>query len=261
LQLEDRLRRQIVAAWIVASVLAACLSAVLYAWNRERLPESALTNAGVRLGDVLDVKANGRSVAVLPFQSSDGSTSGLGAYCAQMVASVLARRPSTFKLVDRSHLHAVLEEHKLAASALVDPRSAGRLGRLQAAQVLVTGTVYSTPGGLFVRLTAVEAETGAIVSAESLLLPTTRTLSALLNQTVALPSSQVSVPPVNSTSVADTSVDFFVKNWPWLWSVLIVPGFAWLARRAWRKRGSAESQVDSSSAGEGGAVPRNHTSP
>ena len=80
---------------------------------------------------------------------------------AQMLITDLADLPE-IRVVERTRLKAVLEEHKLAASGKVDAASAARVGKLLGAHALVLGSFFDLAGTLRVDARVVEVETGKI---------------------------------------------------------------------------------------------------
>jgi tetratricopeptide (TPR) repeat protein len=66
------------------------------------------------------------------------------------------------KVVDRVVLDRLLSELNLGSSDLADPGTALRLGRVMAARVMGTGTLFTMPGDTLVNLRLVDTETSAI---------------------------------------------------------------------------------------------------
>lgn len=97
----------------------------------------------------------------------------------------LALRAKGYRVIDRTHLKAILQEHKLAASGVIDPATARQLGKLAGVDTLITGTL--TPLGDSVRLSvkALDAETAAMVAATALNIPRTSAIDDLLGRAVA----------------------------------------------------------------------------
>ena len=95
-------------------------------------------------------------VAVLPFSSrapaaatpGPGATAGAAAFnraVAAMIMVDLAKVPS-LTLLERDKVELLAQELKLGDSALVDPATAARPGRLLGAGTVVAGAVYNEPG-------------------------------------------------------------------------------------------------------------------
>jgi hypothetical protein len=66
------------------------------------------------------------------------------------------------KVVDRVILDRLLAELNLGSSDLADPDTALRLGRVMAARIMGTGTLFTLPGNTLVNLRLVDTETSAI---------------------------------------------------------------------------------------------------
>ncbi|MBC2710073.1 MAG: redoxin domain-containing protein [Desulfosarcina sp.] len=66
------------------------------------------------------------------------------------------------KVVDRVVLARLLSELNLGSSDLADPDTALRLGRVMAARIMGTGTLFTMPGDTLVNLRLVDTETSAI---------------------------------------------------------------------------------------------------
>ena len=66
------------------------------------------------------------------------------------------------KVVDRVVLDRLLSELNLGSSDLADPETALRLGRVMAARIMGTGTLFTLPGDTLVNLRLVDTETSAI---------------------------------------------------------------------------------------------------
>jgi TolB-like protein len=92
--------------------------------------------------------ASSMRVAVMEFQrggSSDAQLDSLGKGLQSMVTTDLAQ-VSSMELVERSRMHDIEAEQKLARSGMVDPKTAVKIGKLAGATHLVTGT-YIIVGG------------------------------------------------------------------------------------------------------------------
>lgn len=95
--------------------------------------------------------SNTTTIAVVDFTDLNGSVTELGRFLAEELSSALAE-VGGLRVIDRIHLRSILQEHKLAATGVIDPATARRLGEITGVQALVTGTI--TEFGDSVRLTA-----------------------------------------------------------------------------------------------------------
>lgn len=136
--------------------------------------------------------ASGRkSVAVTDFTDLDGSPTELGRYVAEEFSDALFADAKGFDVIDRTHLKAILQEHRLATTGLIDPATARKLGQIAGVETLVTGT--TTPFQDYVRLSVkvLDTETAKILAASTYDLPRTKTISDLIAEK-GMPSGTVS---------------------------------------------------------------------
>lgn len=70
-----------------------------------------------------------------------------------------------YLVVERSKLNAILEEHKLVDSGLLDESSSKRLGKLLSADIILTGTFSKRGANWVVNLRLVDVKTGVILAA------------------------------------------------------------------------------------------------
>lgn len=104
------------------------------------------------------------TVAVLYFDYS-GKDEGMAVLrkgLAQMLISDLSALDAV-RLVERDRLEEVLQELKLNQSAKIDPASAGKVGKLLGARLLVLGAYFDLMGVLRADARVVEVETGRVL--------------------------------------------------------------------------------------------------
>jgi len=87
-----------------------------------------------------------------------------------------------FQVIERERLDLILQEQKLSQSKLIDRNTALRLGRLVAAQAVITGSIIETSDGIEVVVRMIDTETSGILTSvdvygESKDLPAIRTLT------------------------------------------------------------------------------------
>jgi TolB-like protein len=135
-----------------------------------RIPKALLLSERLRL-------------AVLPFeeQMSALKTVFQDAFVHSLV------RLQRFQVVERERLDLILQEQQLASTRLINQGTAVRLGRLTAAQAIVTGSLVQTSTGTEIVSQVIDSETGEILSVsdvygEVLSLPAAKQLA----QTLAL---------------------------------------------------------------------------
>jgi TolB-like protein len=74
------------------------------------------------------------------------------------------------KVIERRILNAILEEQELQLSGLMDTAQAIKVGRLSAAQWILTGTVIDMPESLVVFIRVIDVQSGEILSVSQVLL-------------------------------------------------------------------------------------------
>lgn len=157
----------------VLSTLAGALPAAAYQNEIHGQAQSIMATLG---------QTERKAVAVVDFTDLQGNVTELGRFLAEELSvalSTLGREPGV-TVIDRTHLKAILAEHKLSASGLMDPQAARRVAAIAGVDALVTGTV--TPLGDSVRLTVKVLDVGnaRIVAATSVDIPRTQAIAALL---------------------------------------------------------------------------------
>jgi uncharacterized caspase-like protein len=130
------------------------------------------------------------AISVLPFQDrTQASLTGRIGFDSLLQEALIGELQSRgYTLVERRLLDKVLAEVKLGASALADPDTQIRLGRLLAARLMVSGVLNSQNDGVAAALRAIDTETTqlALVRTETAAAPADPArLAALLAQDIA----------------------------------------------------------------------------
>lgn len=102
------------------------------------------------------------SLAVLDYDATLPGNDELGSQMAEILAARLSIE-SNLKLVERTELDKVIDEHRLALTGLVDDERAARVGRLVGAQMLVTGKAFVLDDDLLIVTKLIGVETGRVV--------------------------------------------------------------------------------------------------
>ncbi|MGO9257696.1 MAG: FlgO family outer membrane protein [Bryobacteraceae bacterium] len=133
-------------------------------------------------------KESKKTVAVVDFTDLQGNVTELGRYLAEDLSVALAGSGSGIEVVDRTHLKVLIQENKLAASGIIDPATAMKLGRIAGVEILITGS--TTPFGDRVKFSikALDTKTARIVSAATAEIARTRAVEELLARGVTSPS-------------------------------------------------------------------------
>lgn len=129
--------------------------------------------------------AEASTLAVVDFTDLQGEVTELGRFLAEELSIALASEENGLRVVDRTHLKAILQENKLSATGLIDPKTARELGRIAGVQGLITGTV--TPLGETVRLSikVLDTETAQIMISTATDIPKTDAITELLRRGIS----------------------------------------------------------------------------
>jgi TolB-like protein len=92
-----------------------------------------------------------KTVAVVDFTDLEGNVTQLDQFIAEEFSVALAGTDKGFRVIDRTRLKSIIKENKFAATGLIDPATASKLGKIAGVDALVTGTL--TPFGDTVHLT------------------------------------------------------------------------------------------------------------
>jgi TolB-like protein len=132
-----------------------------------------------------DIAATGKkSIAVVDFTDLQGNTSELGRFLAEEFSVALLRTHKGFEVVERNYLKAILSEHKLAATGLIDPSTAKKLGQFTGADALVTGSLTPFSEHVRVAVKVLATDTARIIAADDADLPKTQTIADLLGNSI-----------------------------------------------------------------------------
>jgi TolB-like protein len=158
------------------------------------------------------LRMTSKAIAVVDFTDLQGEVTELGRYLAEELSVALAGGAQGFTVIDRTHLKAILQEHKLASTGVIDPQTARQLGKVAGVDTLVTGTL--TPFGDSVRLSvkALDTQTAAMRAAMTSDIPRTKAVDELLARSVGVaqpgPSSQSpSAPPQHQVQGAGVTLE------------------------------------------------------
>ena len=161
--LADRDLRKLVRALFFATALLAASPA----WGQ--LP--TLDELSSRLGGDI-AKSGKKTVIVLDFLSPEGAVPAVGPFLADRLSEALARTAKDFRVVDRSRLNAILEEQKVPVGDALNPERIAKLvGALVGAEIVITGSVQTTPDTVALSVSVRDVSTGIIASIDSITTP------------------------------------------------------------------------------------------
>lgn len=124
--------------------------------------------------------AEGRKVAVVDFSDLSGRVLEVGRAIAEEVASLLVREGKPLQVVDRLSMAALLKEHQLTVSGLLDTQTTRELGRISGVGVLVTGTITPLSDTIRITLKAIDTETATLLGAATVSMPRSNAIDRLL---------------------------------------------------------------------------------
>jgi tetratricopeptide (TPR) repeat protein/TolB-like protein len=104
------------------------------------------------------------SLTAFPFEQKGAVSQASLAFQDNLIDALVKR--NRFRVVERDRLDLILEEQKLSRTKLFDKRIALRLGRLVAAQSVITGSIIETRAGIEVVARMIDAETSEIIATE-----------------------------------------------------------------------------------------------
>jgi TolB-like protein len=147
-----------------------------------------------------------KSIAVADFTNLNGVPTELGKFLSEEFLYALSNLKSSFSVIDRSRVNALLKEAGLDAKGLLDPGAASKLGRLKAIDVIIVGTM--TADGNYIRVTvkAIKLESASIVAAARGEISRTPTINDLeAKELNAGPNTTATAPQSPSSTNSQTS--------------------------------------------------------
>lgn len=151
---------------------------------------------------------NRHTITVADFTDLQGSVTELGRFISEELSTQLVIDAKNFNVVERIQLAAILKEHQISISGLVDPATIRKLGQFAGVDAIVTGTLV--PFSDSVRLTAkvLDVSTAKVMAVSTVDLPRTKAIDDLLSRGIATSggqnnaSSDGSLHSSNSTKVS-----------------------------------------------------------
>jgi TolB-like protein len=104
------------------------------------------------------------SLTAFPFEQKGAVSQASLAFQDNLIDALVKR--NRFRVVERDRLDLILKEQKLSRTKLFDKCIALRLGRLVAAQSVITGSIIETREGIEVVARMIDAETSEIIATE-----------------------------------------------------------------------------------------------
>jgi len=104
------------------------------------------------------------SLSVLPFEQNGVVSESSVSFQDRLIDSLVNQ--NRFRVVERAKLDVILQEQKLSRTELIDKNTALRLGKLVAAQSIVTGSIIETGTGTEIVARLADTETSEILASE-----------------------------------------------------------------------------------------------
>lgn len=124
-------------------------------------------------------EAGKQRVAVVDFTDLQGNASELGRFLAEELSLALVETKGAVQIVDRTHLGAILAEHKLSTTGLVDPATARKVGQIAGVDALITGTIIPFSESIRITVKVLDMETAQILASSRQSIPITKTIQDL----------------------------------------------------------------------------------
>lgn len=105
-----------------------------------------------------------KTIAVMDFSLLGIDNNTMNKFAMEDMTTKLVQS-GQYLVVERTKLNAILEEHKLADSGLLDEKSSSQLGKLVSADIILTGTFSKRGSNWIVNLRLVDVKTGIILAA------------------------------------------------------------------------------------------------
>lgn len=125
-----------------------------------------------------------KKIAVWGFFEANGQQTALGNFLTEDFSVYITNFGDKFEVIDRNHLDLLLKEHKLNAEGFIDSDTAKEIGKITAADAIITGT-YSMVGSdkVKVRVKVLDTESALQFAATMGLLPLNEGLKEIAGTT------------------------------------------------------------------------------
>ena len=156
--------------------------------------EQEIAVLSARLADNIG-KSGKKTVAVVDFTNLEGEVIELGRFLAEEFSVALTQKAAGFEVIDRTYLKAIIQEHKLSATGLIDPLTARKLGQFAGVEALVTGSITPLGDSVRVSVKILDTTTARVIAAATADIPKTKAIEELLSKSVQNNSSGEAAPP------------------------------------------------------------------
>lgn len=187
--------RVLLAAALVALAATVALPRASAAYQQQ------IEGAAGRVGEAM-THAGRKTVAVVDFTDLQGNVTELGRFLAEQLSVSLGSRGGAFETIDRNHLRALLQEHKLSATGLIDPLTARKVGEIAGAECLVSGSITPFSESVNLTIKLLDTRTAKILGGTTVDIPRTSTINELLAKGISTQSIADAAPTGSSGQAA-----------------------------------------------------------
>jgi TolB-like protein len=126
--------------------------------------------------------ANRHTITVADFTDLQGNVTELGRYIAEELSTQLVMDAKSYTVVERIQLAAILKEHQISISGLVDPATIRKLGQFAGVDAIVTGTLVPFSDSVRLNAKVLDISTARVLAVSSSDLPRTKAIDDLLSR-------------------------------------------------------------------------------
>ncbi len=167
-------------------------------------------------------------ISVFPFTDFGERRTGLCGLGTDLVIESLSKSGKA-RVHDASTMDEILDAQDLSASGRTAPGTGVKIGKIKHSDLLMFGKIGVVDGTGLLMLTLINPETGEVAAKNSVKFLATPGLQSLDRRNI---SGQFEA----GESSENLAMSFLVSNWPWLWTVILVPAALWLAKRSLSRR-------------------------
>lgn len=136
-------------------------------------------------------------IAVSDFLDNNGNITELGKVIAEELGINIANTGKGFQVMERENLNAILKEHQLVSTGLIDPETAKKLGKLKAVDAVIVGTVFPFGDNLKVNIKILDTETGMSIGGTTGSIARTDAINKLYENKLGSVSQTINTDSVN----------------------------------------------------------------
>ena len=140
---------------IVLVLVSTLIFSLSYAQNFDLAIENMAKNMAKKLNEKNDL-----DIAVYPFYNKAKKQTDLSKLISDDFSVYLNQSASHFKIIERSFLEQMMEEHQLNDEGLIDPRTAKEFGMILAADAYITGKTMVLGAHVRLHVFAIDTQTG-----------------------------------------------------------------------------------------------------